>query len=391
MKKHYLSWLVWAFLLAACSSPQQLIKNENYDLAVEKLSRKMRSGKVKDKDVASLKVAYHAANQTDHDRIQWLKASGKSDVWTEIYDRYSSMNERQNKVRFLPEKVKQEIGYQYIQYDNLAALARNSAVDYLTVSIRTLLNSKSKSNARLALTQLEDLGRIDPGFEGLQQLQRQALLQATNKVLVQFDNQTGTALPDAFVQEFMSFSASDFEEALVQYDFSEQRGVQYDYIIYLTLKQIIMSPERVDTRTFVEKREIQDGVQPKRDTNGNILLDSTGKVIEEPRYRMVEAFVNETMLFKEVSLRASVDYVDNIRNKTMHTVPVENGVTFRHSFAVVNGDLRACSRETIEMMNRAIVPFPPDGAMVMDASRLLHQDVKQIMKREAGIVKKTNE
>lgn len=389
--KKYFALIFWMFLLGACSSPNQLIKNENYDLAVEKLSRKMRTGKVRTKDVDALRTSYHAANQIDHDQIQWLKASGEADIWPEVYERYSAMNARQNKVRFLSEEIKQEIGFQFIQYEQLAIEARNKAVDYLVLQARTLLNSESKANARIALDHLETLERIYPAYDGLNQMKRQAMLQATNHVLVQFDNQSGMSVPDAFVQELMNFSARDFEEALVSYDFIENRNVQYDYIIYVSLKQIIISPEKVDTRRFVEKKEIEDGVQPKRDSDGNILLDSTGKVLEEPRYRIVEAFVNETILSKEAVLRASVDYYDNVRQKNIHTIPLENGVSFLHSFAIVNGDLRACSKETIEMMNRAVVPFPPDGVMVMDACRLLHQDVKQIMRREAGIVKKTNE
>jgi hypothetical protein len=389
--KKYFALIFWMFLLGACSSPNQLIKNENYDLAVEKLSRKMRTGKVRTKDVDALRTSYHAANQIDHDQIQWLKASGKADIWPEVYERYSAMNDRQNKVRFLSEDIRQDIGFQIIQYEQLAIEARNKAVDYLVLQARTLLNSESKANARIALDHLETLERIYPAYDGLNQMKRQAMLQATNHVLVQFDNQSGMSVPDAFVQELMNFSARDFEEALVSYDFVENRNVQYDYIIYVSLKQIIISPEKVDTRRFVEKKEIEDGVQPKRDSDGNILLDSTGKVLEEPRYRIVEAFVNETILSKEAVLRASVDYYDNVRQKNIHTIPLENGVSFLHSFAIVNGDLRACSKETIEMMNRAVVPFPPDGVMVMDACRLLHQDVKQIMRREAGIVKKTNE
>lgn len=389
--KKYFALIFWIFLLAACSSPNQLIKNENYDLAVEKLSRKMRSGKVRTKDVDALRTSYHAANQIDHDQVQWLKASGRADIWPEVYRRYTAMNDRQNKVRFLSEDVKQDIGFQLIQYEHLALEARNKAVEYLVVQARTLLNSETKANARIALDHLETLERIDPAYDGLNQMKRQAMLQATNHVLVQFDNQSGMSVPEAFVQELMNFSARDFEEALVSYDFVENNNVQYDYIIYVSLKQIIISPEKVDTRSFVEKKEIEDGVQPKRDSDGNILLDSTGKVIEEPRYRIVEAFVNESILSKETVLRASVDYYDNLQQKNIHTIPLENGVSFLHSFAIVNGDLRACSKETIEMMNRTVVPFPPDGVMVMDACRLLHQDVKQIMRREAGIVKKTNE
>jgi len=76
---HFLVLLV-ALIVASCSSPSRLIKNQDYDQAIEKLSRKMRGGKVKQDDVMLLKQAYHVANQQDHDRIRLLGSSGRADV-----------------------------------------------------------------------------------------------------------------------------------------------------------------------------------------------------------------------------------------------------------------------------------------------------------------------
>lgn len=68
-------------VLSSCSSPARMIKNQQYDRAIEKLTRNMRKGKTNDKEISWLKQAYHTANQLDHDRIMLLKRSGQPDIW----------------------------------------------------------------------------------------------------------------------------------------------------------------------------------------------------------------------------------------------------------------------------------------------------------------------
>ncbi len=386
--KKYILLLSWLVLLVSCSSPARLIKNEHYDAAVEKLSRKLRSSKVRTQDVALLKQAYHAANQIDHDKIQLLKTSGSPDVWTEVYNRYRKMNQRQDKVRFLSAELLQEIGYQHTDYHQYIVEAQNNAANYLVARINQLLMSQLTSDARRALQLVDELQAIAPSNENISQLRANALLLAVNNVLIQFDNQSGIPVPDAFANDLMEFSQRDIQQSYVDFDFAPQRGITYDYVIYVSLKQIIASPERVDKRNFTEKREIQDGTEPKRDEKGNIVLDSTGKVIEVPRYIEVQAFVKETVLAKDMLVRLSVDFVDNLRNRNILSVPVERGLAFYHDFAIVNGDLRACTKATLEMMNREPIPFPPDAIMLMDVAPMLNQEVKRIIRREGGIVNK---
>jgi len=381
----------WLLLLIACGSPKHLIKNEKYDLAVEKLSRKLRTGKERSQDVLMLKEAYHAANQIDHDRIQLLRKSGKPEIWPEVYILYKTMDIRQQKLRFLSDYVKQTIGFQLIQYDEYILEAQNHAVDYLTASIKQKLQSQSKSDARQALILLNELETIYPDYSELDQLKRQAIMQAVNYVLIQFDNQSKLSVPDEFVQTIMNFSEKDFKETLVSYDLSAQPGLTYDYLIYITLKDIIVSPERIDTRQFTEKREIVDGTKPKRDTNGNIMIDSAGQVIEVPNYKQIQAIVKETSMRKNVLIRVSIDYEDNHRHKLIHSIALERPVSFIHNFAKVDGDIRACSKATLELIKHEAIPFPADGAMVADAAHQLHEEIKRVLRKEAGIVKQAND
>lgn len=383
---HFLVLLV-ALIVASCSSPSRLIKNQDYDQAIEKLSRKMRGGKVKQDDVMLLKQAYHVANQQDHDRIRLLGSSGRADVWPEVLHRYEKMNYRQSLVKTLPFDVQQSIAFVPLNLDAEITEARTRAVDHLKKRADALLASGSKGDARKAFSVLSELKTVYPEYPDIDRMLRNALLQGTNQVLIMFENQTGLPLPQEFEKEVMNLSTREFDQEYVQFDLVEKENVDYDYVVYISLKQILVSPEKIDTRRFTEKKEIEDGKQPKRDTEGRIMLDSTGKVIEVTRYRTVEAFVNETVMSKSALLKGSVDFVETASRRALHSAPFETASNFIHSYAVVNGDLRAATKETLEMMKRGPAPFPPDGAMVMEGARQLNPMLRNIIRKEARIVR----
>lgn len=388
-RRIHLLFLMAALIVASCNTPSRLIKNQEYEAAVEKLSRKMRGGKVKPDDVKLLEQAYHVANQQDHDRIRLLMSSGRTDVWPEVLRRYENMNYRQSLIKTLPLNVQQSIAYVPLNLDVEISEARSRAVEHLKQRADVLLATGSKNDARKAFSVLNELKAVYPDYPGIDRMLRNALLQGTNQVLLMYENQTGLPLPQEFEKEIMNISAREFDQEYVQFDLIEKDNVNYDYVVYIALKQIMISPEKFDTRRFTEKREIEDGKQPKRDADGRILLDSAGKVIEEPRFRVIEAFVNETVMSKTALLKGSVDFVETSAKRTLHSAPFETVSNFVHSYAVVNGDLRAASKETLEMMKRGPAPFPPDGAMVMEGARQLNPLVRNIIRKEGRIVRQT--
>ncbi|PKP49937.1 MAG: hypothetical protein CVT92_14815 [Bacteroidetes bacterium HGW-Bacteroidetes-1] len=387
MKKIFLLTVFMLVAIISCNTPSRLIKNERYDEAIEKTAAKLRSGKVKSDNIQALKTAYHAANQIDHDRIGFLRASGDPEIWPEVFERYQAMNWRQAKVKSLSNEIKDAIGFVPLDLNTEITEAKGRAQQYLFASAEKLLRSGSKMDARMAYQNLEELKQINPVYPSIDQLMRQALLQGTNQVLILFDNQTGVMLPMNFEQELLNFSMKEFNEGYVSYDLVEQKGTEYDYLIYVSLKQINVSPEKVESRRFTEQKKIADGKQPKRDGNGGIMLDSTGKIIEEIRYIIAEAFVNENLLTKSIRLVGSVDFVDNTSERTIHTTPIEGTSNFAYSFAIVNGDLRACTPPTLELMRRGPAPFPPDGGMIMDAVKQLNQITGNIIRRENNLMK----
>lgn len=378
------SILMLVMLLFGCASPSRLVKNQEYDQAVEKLSKALRTGTPKEKHVKLLSQAYHAANQRDHDRIMLLRQSGQPDIWSDIHFRYLAMNHRQDLIKGLPETVKQGISFRPIDYGADIAESRNKASAYLYARSEQLLKSNDRADARKAYDLLIELTQINRNYRDTEMLLRKALLQGTNQVLLAFDNQTGLPLPEGFTDNLMAFNPADFRDEFVQYDLYAVDGKNYDFTVWITLKNIRVSPEQVESRSFTETREIQDGTKPKRDEEGNIILDEDGKVVEVPNYRTISAVVHETLLNKSALLEGSVDYMRNYDNSILYTIPISANNNFSYAYAVVNGDLKAISKETRQMMQNKPIPFPPDGLMVLEAAKALNESARRSINRESS-------
>ena len=88
-------------------------------------------------------VAYHQANQADHERIMQLKASGTPDVWPEIFERYCSIKGRSDEMAHFPEEVKRSLNYKPIDLGDEMAISRNKAEAYLVAKATQVLGSQT--------------------------------------------------------------------------------------------------------------------------------------------------------------------------------------------------------------------------------------------------------
>ena len=85
-------------------------------------------------------VAYHQANQADHERIQELKATGKPEIWPEVFERYCSIKGRSDEMAKFPKEVKQSLRYVPLDLDDELTQARNKAEAYLMAKISQTLD-----------------------------------------------------------------------------------------------------------------------------------------------------------------------------------------------------------------------------------------------------------
>ena len=85
-------------------------------------------------------VAYHQANQADHERIQQLKSSGNPDIWPEVFERYCSIKGRSDEMAQFPEEVKRSLRYVPLNLDDELTQARNKAEAFLMAKISQTLD-----------------------------------------------------------------------------------------------------------------------------------------------------------------------------------------------------------------------------------------------------------
>ena len=390
LKMKRLLLVLLAAQLFSCNTPSRLIKNEQYDQALDKLVRSVRAGKADADDLQLLSRAFHTANQIDHDRVQLLKARNEAADWPEIMLIFERMNMRQSKIKTLTIAEQSAIGFVPMNLDAMIADARSEARQQLMLTATTLLASGKKQEARLAHGYLIELQRLNPNDPEVRRQMQKAEQQGTSQVLVMFENRSGVQVPDEFAETIMNIPAAGLDQQWLSFSFEEQRGVDYDYVVYASIRAIVLSPELVNQSRMTEKKEIQDGTQPKRDQNGNIVLDSAGKVVEVPRYRTVEAFVNQTLMEKRAKINGAFDIVRPADNKTIRSIPFETESVFMHTYGTINGDLRAASVQSLEMMRRGPVPFPPDGLLIMEAAQKVNPMLRNTLKREANLLLKVD-
>ncbi len=385
--KRSFSILFLSFLLVSCQSPKQLIQSGNYDKAFRVVAKKAANGSTREKTIAYLKQSFEAANESDLSRIRYLKMSGEPSAWVEIFERYQYFDSRQAIARNFPSSVKEAIHFQPVDVVADLILAKNKAQEYLYAKAKQLLATKDRADAAQALSLLTQLRQISPDHPDINMLLKDAEFQATKRVLIEFVNQSGAPLPSEIVERIMQISTARLDEKFLSFDIKQNRNITYDSKVEVLLTGIAVSPERIDRRQFAEKKSIADGTQPKRDARGNILYDSAGKVIEETRYREVEAQVKEVTMTKEAVLSIKLRFLELPAKRLLDQSSTDLVQEFFYRYAVVNNDLRACSPETLRLSKLEPIPFPPDYQMIFDASEKLNQWVVGELQRKKSMLR----
>jgi len=88
-------------------------------------------------------VAYHQANQADHERIMELKSKGSPDAWPEIFERYCSIKGRSDEMAHFPPEVKRELRFMPLDLNDELTQARNKAEAYLAAKAGQVLSGQT--------------------------------------------------------------------------------------------------------------------------------------------------------------------------------------------------------------------------------------------------------
>lgn len=378
MKKFIYPFLI-ALFFVSCTSSQKMLERGQYDRAIDKSAEKLRKKPNNEKELNVLKEAFELANMFDRERIEFLELEGREESWIEIYRTYEDMNRRQNIIRTLPSKVRNE--FTFYNYDNEIIESKKAAAEVSYKRGLEYLERGDKMSSRQAWSEFNRAAEIYPGYEDVDIKLSESHLLGMNNALYLIENNSGMVLPDFFDAEMKKTTLKELNTHWLNFDTYENENINYDYYLVLNITEISFSPESLERRIYKESKEIQDGMRYEYDDNGNVKKDSTGNDIRVPNIVTVEAEIRETEQMKTAFVAGSLDFYDLQSDQLIKTESASIEAVFRHRFAEFSGSRNALSEETKKMIGGREVPFPGNEQMMVDATELLKDRSKAIISR----------
>ncbi len=366
-------------LAFACASPQKLVQKGEYDKAIHKLVHKLIAKPDNLKHIATLQHAMRVVNEQNLDSIRFLRQSGQPDIWYAIYQNYYHLKLREDLIKTLPGRVLEKIDFKYTDYGENIKNAKTKASAYYYAHAEKLLETGNKSNARVAYGELMKITKMFDDYKDTEELIRKALVLGTDYILYTVNNRTSSVIPASLMFQLKNLNLMDLDKKFLNFNTEPVPGRTYDYNIVLTLTNVDVSPERVKENHFTETKKIIEKYIDKKDKEGNIVKDENGDPVKVPVYKEVKCDITEVVKTKSVRLMGFVDFRNNHTQQIVNSTPVSAESVFNNISAYAHGDLRACSKKTLALLDQPKLPFPPTSDMLSDAGEKLKKVIKHVL------------
>nr|WP_321224518.1 hypothetical protein [uncultured Psychroserpens sp.] len=385
--KQLLLTTVLLLVLTSCSGRKQIekaISHGNYDQAINDALQKLENNKDKKRKqdyIVMLEDAYYKVLEEDLQDVAHLKKDGNPEQYKTIYEIYLDLEARQNAIkRVMPLQINgRNLDLKFNDYTSEIVEYRYKTSDYLIDQGITLLDSEDKYNARQAYDIFSYIERINPNFEETRSLMTEAHQKGIDYVMVSIENQTRQIIPQQLEADLLNFDTYGLNQFWTVYHAQQISEVNYDYAMLLQLKRINISPEQVNSRQLLKQKNIVDGWEYQKDSNGNVLVDSLGNKTKVDKIVTVKARYFETNQFKSTQVIADVVYTDLKTNQTLDAFAIDSEFVFEHFYATVRGDKRALNRNEYDLTRNRRLHFPTDAQMVYDTGEDIKLKLKQII------------
>ena len=336
--------LLLGVTLAACSTTKKFEKlyyAKEYDEVIQSLAPDICNGDKDPERINLVAVSYHNANQADHERIQSLKASGQPDVWPEIYQRYCSMKGRCEALACFPNMIKTKINYVPLDLEEDMMVARNKAESFLVAKANQLLSTGSKTDAEEAQQYIEQLARTNRENKNLMDLRKKQMLRSADEVTLRLTDEV--QMPKEVEEAVFDFNEGEIPFEIVRTNRSSA-------LVSVNFREISVSPIRLDEVSFKESKGEKTVVVTDHSQN------------------------------KTATISGVLEYRDP-DGRFIGAVPFEAKSSFKNDYTTINGDLEACSAETLSRLDTHPVPVPTDESLLFDAAKKLNDLLANELKK----------
>ncbi len=378
-------------LVIACASPGKLLRKGNYDAAIDKSVKKIMKKPDAEDEAIVLDKAYKLANERDRERIKYLKLEGNPDTWDEIYYLYSALKNRQSKVRpVLPIHVKgRTINYEYIDYDREIVEAKNNAADYYFEHAVKLMDQNTKEGFRQAYIEFVQANQLaGTKYENIDLLMDEARYLGISRALVQVANQSGTRLPEDFLDHILLINTDGLDSEWVEYHLRPMDDeIDYDYIININLNIVDVSPEMIDRNEFMREKTMEDGFDYVLDARGNVMKDTLGNDIKIKRYKDISCTMIEQYQRKTATIEGEVEFNSLRPFRLLKKEPVGASSHFEHVSGRAIGEIEALEKKDRRLLGVDPLPFPDDMEMIYECTEGLQAAISDVIRRNRQIIR----
>jgi len=361
-------------LLVACGGSQKAssaISSGNYhkafDLAVTNL-QKDKTKNSSQKNIPILKEAYDKAASKDNATIARLKnATDKNSLYT-VYQKYQTMDIRQDEVMALQPLYFEgkEYTFDFEDYSKNISTAKDGLSKFLYNESKTLLATGKKEDARIAFKNLEELYYdINADYKSdIRSLLDKAKATSSSFVLVTLNNKITNQLQDSTsiseVAQFKKINTTNFDNPWVIYHEKKDYNVKYDYSAGFSLDKLQFVPEKLNQEKVAQKKRVQDGWKYTYDAKGNVMKDKDGNDIKEAKYVDVTAEVQLYQQVKSAIITGSL-VIKNIKTGSIiSTHPLTGEAELENVYAKYRGDQRAIEEKYHKALQNKEAKFPED-------------------------------
>ncbi len=390
MNRILLILLVGILVMPGCASSRRYMRDGNYDAAVMHAVRELRRNPGKSSEAEILVQAYRIANERDSERIRLLKMENRPASYDEIYLLYQRMHDRQSEVRTVtPLRVGDStIDFEYVDYMAEMVKAKRKAADFYYEDGIRLMENETKESCRQAYYQFIRAREYVGDYPDIDRLIYESRARGMSRVLMTVQNHSIINFPPAFKAELLTLDLPRLNSEWVEYHTEHlDPNTTYDYLVYVNLKSVAVSPDNQFQRDTLVRREVEDGFTYKLDSNGNVMRDSLGNDIRIPRFRTLQCALIETIQEKVCQIDGDIEIIEMNPNRVIKRDPIGASSTFRHVSARAIGDTAALSAEQRESLTAEPVPFPADIEMVIRTSASLNQAIRQISFRNRRYIR----
>jgi hypothetical protein len=382
--KKIISLSIILIILISCKSSSKHLESGNYDAALHKSAKKIQKSPGKFEEVNTFNDAYRLAYAQDNAEVNRLKQEGNPANWSKIYQIYSRMKGRQDLAASLPPVG---ISYQERDYSGELSTAKNNATEYAYAKGDELMAKGNRMDSRKAYEQYKEAQGYNPDFKDVKEKTEQAKRAGMTNVYFRIEDNSGVKMPVELMQEIQNIDINELDKGWNNYDSYIDTTVLYHYSIILSIKNIVINPEKVEQSSTTESKEVEDGFNYVFDSNGNVTKDSLGNDIKIPKYKTITCKVNRFHQTKAARLSGDLEYYDNGTDALMKKEPITSDALFENFYTLVFGDMAALSPETQKELNNKPLPFPQDEALIVQAGEVIKVMTKDIIIKNKDFLK----